>query len=694
MNQSIQKTQTNRLSCEKSPYLKQHQFNPVDWYPWNEEAFKMSKEQNKPIFLSIGYSTCHWCHVMEKESFENETIASFLNQNFISIKVDREERPDIDRIYMTFVQATTGQGGWPLSVFLTPDKKPFFGGTYFPPTRKYNYPGFLDILREISRLWKEKGADIVSNALEINNQLKELLEYGKVQTAKISLNTIKETIDKAKSIFDIHFGGFGNAPKFPQPSLLRFLLQQGTVTNDEELINMVLTTCKAMAKGGIYDQLGGGFHRYSVDPEWIVPHFEKMVYDNAQLLLLYAEAYQISKDVFFSEIAKGIVNYLVRDMKDQHGAFYSAEDADSEGEEGKFYLWTTEQIRNELSQQEYELAKRTFDLRDDGNFTDPIHPDRKGFNILHIIKKPEAAEENLYKFIVKKLLTIRNDRIRPFRDEKIITLWNGLLAAALAKAGRILNEEEWINISKECLDFIINTLWNAQDGTLAHSYCDGVCNFTLLQEDYAGLIYGLIEYYQTTLDDNYLDISIKVAEAMLFNFEDKEKGGLWQTSRKSPDLILNLKDSNDGAIPSGNSLAAYSLLKLYDITGREEFLKPVEKTIEYFSPQIEHNPLSMCGMLSVFYLLSNERLRVGIYGDNKIGFINQLYSVYIPTLTISGKNEVFFNSNYQFSSDKTIAVPCVGNRCLRYAATPQELADIISKEILKLSPMPQRLTSL
>ncbi len=687
MNQSIQKKQTNRLSGEKSPYLKQHQFNPVDWYPFNEEAFKKAKEQNKPIFLSIGYSTCHWCHVMENESFENETIAAFLNHNFISIKVDREERPDIDRIYMAFVQATTGQGGWPLSVFLTPDGKPFFGGTYFPPIRKYNHPGFLDILREISRLWKENGVDIVSNATEINQKLKELFEERETQKSKISLNTIKETIDKAKSIFDNRFGGFGNAPKFPQPSLLRFLLQQGIVINDEELINAVLSTCKAMAKGGIYDQLGGGFHRYSVDAEWIVPHFEKMLYDNAQLLLLYAEAYQISKDRFFSEVAKGIVNYLVRDMKHYQGAFYSAEDADSEGEEGKFYLWTTEQIRNALTQQEYELAKRTFDLRDDGNFTDPVHPDRKGFNILHMAKVPQPSEEDLYKCILEKLFVRRSVRIRPFRDEKIITLWNGLLAAALAKAGRILNEEEWINISRGCLDFIIKTLWNAQDGTLCHSYCDGVCNTALLQEDYAGLIYGLIEYYQTTLDDRYLAASIRVAEAMIVNFEDKENGGFWQTLRKNSDLILNLKDSNDGAICSGNSLATYSLLKLYDITGRDEFLQTAEKTIEYFSSQIEQNPLSMCGMLSTFYLLSNERLRIGIFGDNRTDFINKLYLKYIPMLTISGKSGVFSDTSKQLPTDKTIAVPCIGNRCLRYAKTPQELMDIVSKEILKLFPM-------
>ncbi|MGB9603788.1 MAG: thioredoxin domain-containing protein, partial [Limisphaerales bacterium] len=385
---------TNRLAAEKSPYLKQHQYNPVDWFPWGDEAFNKAKAENKPIFLSIGYSTCHWCHIMEKESFENNEIAKYLNEHFVSIKVDREERPDIDRIYMTFVQATAGQGGWPLSIFLTPEAKPFFGGTYFPPFRKYNRPGFLDILREIARVWVERGVDIVNSAEELNRKFKNWFESPRQN--KINILTYEKVLEKAvemaKSIFDPQYGGFGSEPKFPQPPLLRFLLQQGALRNDHQLYEMVLFSCKAMANGGIHDHLGGGFHRYAVDKHWILPHFEKMLYDNALLLYLYAEAYQISKDIFFYKVAKNIVGYLVRDMRSPEGAFYCAEHADSEGIEGKFYLWTLDEIASVLNQQELQLAARVFNLSNEGNFTDPVHPDEKGLNIIYIAVPPKPEE--------------------------------------------------------------------------------------------------------------------------------------------------------------------------------------------------------------------------------------------------------------------------------------------------------------
>ncbi|MGC8829135.1 MAG: thioredoxin domain-containing protein [Verrucomicrobiia bacterium] len=675
---------TNRLAAEKSPYLKQHQYNPVDWFPWGDEAFNKAKAENKPIFLSIGYSTCHWCHIMEKESFENNEIAKYLNEHFVSIKVDREERPDIDRIYMTFVQATAGQGGWPLSIFLTPEAKPFFGGTYFPPFRKYNRPGFLDILREIARVWVERGVDIVNSAEELNRKFKNWFESPRQN--KINILTYEKVLEKAvemaKSIFDPQYGGFGSEPKFPQPPLLRFLLQQGALRNDHQLYEMVLFSCKAMANGGIHDHLGGGFHRYAVDKHWILPHFEKMLYDNALLLYLYAEAYQISKDIFFYKVAKNIVGYLVRDMRSPEGAFYCAEDADSEGIEGKFYLWTLDEIASVLNQQELQLAARVFNLSNEGNFTDPVHPDEKGLNIIYIAVPPKPEETELLDNIFTKLYERRNSRIRPARDEKILSFWNALLVSALSRAGRIFNQEYWLTHAKEILDFIKNKLWDDQNLTLAHSFCDGELNKTQLQEDYAAVALGAIEYYQATLEEEYLRFAIKLCDSMIQKFEDKNSGGFWQTPPEANELILNLKDTHDGATPSGNSLATVLLLRLYDITGNDAYLKSAENTLSYFIEQLSQNPLAMPEMLSAFSLYSTQRARAVITGrdEEKVNFIKTLYGLYLPTLTISGNSGA--GDFAQYPSDTAAVYLCVGNRCLQPLKTTRELLEAIQREFI------------
>ncbi|MGC8743661.1 MAG: thioredoxin domain-containing protein [Verrucomicrobiia bacterium] len=674
----------NRLGREKSPYLKQHQYNPVDWFPWGDEAFNKAKEENKPIFLSIGYSTCHWCHVMEKESFENDEIAKYLNQHFVSIKVDREERPDIDRIYMTFVQATTGQGGWPLSLFLTPDGLPFFGGTYFPPFRKFNRPGFLDILREIARLWVERGVEIINSAEELNRKFKLWFENPEDNKAN-SLNAaplVQKAIEMAKSAFDRQFGGFGSAPKFPQPPLLRFLLHQGLLQNDHELIEMVLFSCNAIARGGICDHIGGGFHRYSVDERWILPHFEKMLYDNSLLLQLYAEAYQVSKDIRFYKVAKNIVDYLTRDLRSPQGAFYSAEDADSEGVEGKFYLWTLDEIASVLNKEELDLATRLFNLSADGNFVDPAHPEQRGLNIIYFANEPSAHESGLIDSILKKLYDYRKSRTRPARDNKILASWNGLLAAALSRSSRIFNHDDWLIHAKDCLDFIKNRLWNSQDSSLAHSFCDGELNKTLLQEDYAAVALAALDYYQATLDETYFQFATDVATAMIHKFEDKKSGGFWQTDPEINRLILNLKDGQDGVMPSGNSLAAKLLLQLYDITGNSAYLKSAENIFSYFFNQLESIPLSMPEMLSALTLYSTQRARAVITGneEEKVNFVKSLYSCCFPGLTICGVLPE--QSQPQYSNDKSAAYLCIGDRCLQPLTTAQELIETLNREFI------------
>jgi uncharacterized protein YyaL (SSP411 family) len=670
---------TNLLAREKSPYLLQHAHNPVDWFAWNDEAFEKARRENKPVFLSVGYSTCHWCHVMERESFEDERVGKFLNEHFVSIKVDREERPDVDKIYMTFVQATTGGGGWPMNVFLTPDLKPFFGGTYFPPDARYGRPGFLELLQQISRLWQERKGEIAASAAEIHARLEAATTNPAESNPPLTADVLKNAAEIFKSSYDPVHGGFGGVPKFPQPSTPQLLLRCANRFHDDEAARMVLHTCERMAAGGIHDQLGGGFARYAVDAGWLVPHFEKMLYDNAQLAQLYLDAFLVSGDARHAEVARDILDYVLRDMTHPDGGFYSAEDADSEGHEGKFYCWTKDELSRLLTVEEFNVTVKFFGITAEGNFVDHSHPSPlTGQNVLSIvypIRSGVSAERRknsepttlcrdaatttdgeLLASAKSKMLAARAKRVRPHLDDKILASWNGLMLGAFARASAVLGEEKYRAAAEKNLRFIQSKLWQPQSGaavsaapkerrrdacaTLFHRWRDGKRDNVQLLEGYAFLLYGVIELYEATLEPKHLDFAIELAEAMLAIFFDSENGGFWQSANAAKDLILRVKDDYDGAEPSGNSVATLALLKLGAITGRKDFTEAAGKTLRLFAHRLQNFPQAMPFLLHALDFSLQEPRRVVIAGDTDSTNFHELlraaHSVYQPNKIVLG----------------------------------------------------------
>jgi uncharacterized protein YyaL (SSP411 family) len=633
---------TNRLAREKSPYLLQHAHNPVDWFAWNEEAFEKARRENMAILLSIGYSTCHWCHVMERESFEDERIGQFLNEHFVSIKVDREERPDVDKIYMTFVQSTTGSGGWPMNIFLTPDLKPFFGGTYFPPDARHGRPSFLQLLQQICQLWQERKSEIVASAEEIHARLAAATSNPEEPYLPLAVDFLKNATKVFKSNYDPVNGGFGGAPKFPQPGFPSLLLRCAKRFHDDEAARMVLHTCERMAAGGIHDQLGGGFARYAVDAEWLVPHFEKMLYDNAQLAELYLDALLVSGDVRHADVARDILDYVLRDMTHPCGGFYSAEDADSEGHEGKFYCWTMDELSRLLTVDEFIVAARYFGITADGNFVDHSHPQPlSGQNVLSVVNPNVPAEDGLLLASAKrKMSDIRAKRIRPHLDDKILASWNGLMLGAFARASAILGDEKYRAAAERNLAFIQVNLWDEKSRTLFHRWRDGEHDNVQLLEGYAFLLSGVIEFYETTLEPKHLDFAVALAGAMLARFYGAENGGFWQSANDAKDLILRVKDDYDGAEPSGNSVATLALLKLGAITGRKDFTEAAQKTLGLFSHRLQNVPQAMPFMLHALDFSLQEPKRVVIAGDVNSADFQKLsrtaHSVYQPDKIVLG----------------------------------------------------------
>jgi len=633
---------TNRLAQEKSPYLLQHAHNPVNWFAWGDEAFAKAKAEHKPIFLSIGYSTCHWCHVMERESFEDEKVGAFLNDHFVSIKVDREERPDVDKIYMTFVQSTTGGGGWPLNTFLTPDRKPFFGGTYFPPDNRYGRGSFLSVLQQIVNVWKERGAEVSASADEIHARL----ELATTNTNTTNILLTAEAVRRAglifKEAYDPQNGGFGNAPKFPQPSMPVLLLRYARRFNDDEAKQMVLTTCDKMAAGGIHDQLGGGFARYSVDAQWLVPHFEKMLYDNAQLAQLYLDAYLVSGDQRHAAIVRDILDYVLLDMQHPDGGFYSAEDADSEGHEGKFYCWTQDELSKLLSPEEFNVAARYFGITKAGNFVDHSHPQPLAEqNVLSVVQpNVSSADQPLLDSAKRKMIAVRSKRIRPHLDDKILASWNGLMLGAFARAYAVLADEKYRAAAEKNLTFVQAKLWDAKSKTLYHRWRDGERDKVQLLEAYAFQLDGVVQLYEATLDPKHLDFAIALAEGMIARFYDAENGGFWQSSSGSTDLILRVKDDYDGAEPSGNSVATLALLKLAFITDRVDFKQSAEATLRLASIRLEKVPQAMPYMMLAFDFSLAEPSRVVIAGDAQSAkaraLVHASHSVYQPNKVVLG----------------------------------------------------------
>jgi len=602
-NSDIKKNH-NRLIHEKSPYLLQHAENPVDWYAWGPEAFEKARRDNKPIFLSIGYSTCHWCHVMAHESFENPEVARLMNEVFVCIKVDREERPDIDNIYMRVCQMMTGSGGWPLTILMTPDKKPFFAGTYIPRESHHGRLGMLDLIPRIKEVWDTQHAEILKTADQITASLSQLSQDSTGD--ELDKSTLKTAYEQLSSRFSEQYGGFGNAPKFPSPQNLLFLLRYWQSTNDEKALRMVVKTLQSMQEGGIYDHIGFGFHRYSTDSHWLVPHFEKMLYDQAMLAMAYIEAYQATGKKELRETAKKIFTYVLRDMTDQKGGFYSAEDADSEGVEGKFYVWTEDEIRKVLKGEEADLIINVFNVKKSGNFSDEASGENTGANILHLEKtltevafKNKTSVDELKERVEtarQKLFTARNKRIHPHKDDKILTDWNGLMIAALAKGAQACNEPEYANAAKRAADFILTDM-RRTDGRILHRYRDGHAAILANVDDYAFLIWGLLELYETVFDVHYLQTALDLNNEMIKYFWDEQNGGFYFTADDAEELIVRQKDIYDGAIPSGNSVAVLNLFRLARITANSDLEDKANKIMIAFSKDVKSVPSGYTQMM-------------------------------------------------------------------------------------------------
>lgn len=593
----------NHLINEKSPYLQQHVHNPVDWYPWGEEAFKKSKSENKPIFLSIGYSTCHWCHVMAHESFEDPEVGKLINEVFIPIKVDREERPEIDNIYMNVCQMMTGGGGWPLTIILTPERKPFFAGTYFPKESQYGRPGLKDIIIKVKELWDKNPHEALQSAEKVVDVLKQISQNipGSLNNQEI----LEETYSALEESFDPEYGGFGMIQKFPSPSNLYFLLRYWKRTSSENCLDMVTLTLDKMRYGGIYDHVGFGFHRYAVDPQWLVPHFEKMLYDQALISMAYLEAFQITKKPLYQKTAEEIFEYVIRDMQAPEGGFYSAEDADSEGEEGKFYLWTKNELE-EILGDDASLIRELFNISPEGNFEEESTGEKNGKNIFHLnesldkfsVKKGmnmEYLEEKVDESLVK-LFNIRKNRIHPQKDDKILTDWNGLIIAALSRGYQILGDERYSKSAKKAADFILSEMYDQK--RLMHRYKDGESGIFGNLDDYAFLIWGLLELYQATFEVKYLNAAFELNESLNTYFLDEKSGGYYFTADDAEKIILRKKESYDSAIPSGNSVQMLNLLKMAKISEDESLIEIAQKIESYFSYKIKRSPLAHTNMIN------------------------------------------------------------------------------------------------
>jgi uncharacterized protein YyaL (SSP411 family) len=621
----------NRLARERSPYLLQHAHNPVDWFPWGDEAFAKARTDEKPIFLSIGYSTCHWCHVMEHESFENDAIAGVLNQHFVSIKVDREERPDVDRVYMTFVQATTGSGGWPMSVWLTPELKPFYGGTYFPPSSKWGRPGFVDILHEIARVWGANRPKVIESANALTERLRSLEHAAAPVWSVPTSEALDRTVRQFKDAFDPRNGGFGDAPKFPRPSELLFLLREHARTGDSQARDMVLRTLRAMALGGMRDHIGGGFHRYSVDAQWRVPHFEKMLYDQAQLVLAFVEAAQVSGDPFYAEVAEDTLLYVLREMTDADGGFYSAEDADSlppdEGtgagradgaaepdgagagharkKEGAFYLWRDEEI-DALVGDDAPIVKLRFGFEPNGNAPHDPQQEFVGKNLLYVarsiddIARQTARSNDQVVDVLNrarlKMFEARLARPRPHRDDKILTAWNGQMIGAFARMSRVLGGlgdgghsagAPYLNAARRAAAFLRDRMWSASTRTLLRRYRDGAAEIEGYAEDYAYLIAGLLELFQADPQPMWVEWAIALQHKQDEQFWDEAAGGWYSTTGRDPSVLLRMKEDYDGAEPTASSVSVLNLLTLSHLVSNPSWDDRIERTLRLFGSRLE-----------------------------------------------------------------------------------------------------------
>jgi len=635
----------NRLAQESSPYLISHAHNPVDWYPWGDEAFERARAENKPVFLSVGYSTCHWCHVMARESFENKEIAILMNQAFISVKVDREERPDIDKLYMAACQRLTGSGGWPLTVIMTPERKPFFAATYIPGESRFGMKGMRELIPLIRSVWENDRQEVDRIAEQITASFRE--PAVPQEKAAVGAATIEEAFIQLSRIYDSHCGGFGRSPKFPTPHSFCFLLRFRHRTRREEALRMVEHTLIAMRMGGIYDQIGFGFHRYSTDAKWLVPHFEKMLYDQALLMYAYVEAYQVTKKDLYKTTAEEIAHYVRSAMTDGEGGFYSAEDADSEGVEGKFYLWTKAEIEAVLDEADAAFACEMFGIEKDGNFLDEIEGRKKGVNIPYLRRSPADAARHFSmteEALRRRLETVRdtlfhrrNARIHPDRDDKILLDWNGLMIGALAKAGRAFNNDAYRRSAENAARFILERMKDA-DGRLLHRYRKGNAGIAAHLDDYAFFIWGLIELYEATYKEDYLRIACDLAEDMIDRFWDDKAGGFYFAPRSETDLLFRQKEIYDGAVPSGNSVSLANMIRLGMLSMNPLFMDKASELISFFSQTVMASPAGSTHFLAACDLALGPSYEIIVAGRRQSvdtqEMLASLESDYYPHVTV------------------------------------------------------------
>ncbi len=678
---------TNRLINETSPYLLQHAHNPVNWYPWGEEALALAKKEDKPILLSIGYSSCHWCHVMEKESFENEAIAKIMNERFVCIKVDREERPDLDEIYMNAVQVMTGGGGWPMTVFLTPDLIPFHAGTYFPPEDRGGLPGFSKILLVVSDYYRSHRGEVRRVEVQMKDALRQLTEMVPSRE-RLEEKILTNAYTVFRSQFDPVHGGFGKAPKFPNSMTLSFLLRYWKKGGTQEALEMVELTLEKMANGGIYDHLGGGFHRYSVDERWLIPHFEKMLYDNGLLCRIYFEAYQVTHNERYRCVGEEILHYVLREMKSPEGGFYSTEDADSEGEEGKFYVWSRDQIKKVLGKERGTPFCAYYGVTPNGNF-------EGGLSVLHIASTLEKVSKlygvpipDLRKLLEegkRELFTEREKRTRPARDEKILASWNGLMISAFVDGFKVAGHASYLQTAKEAAHFILEKMM--KEGHLMRVFKDGRCHTRAYSEDYAFFIQSLIDLYEATFEFSWLEKADDLNERMIRQFWDERKGGFFLTGTENEPLIAQSKSPYDHSIPSPNAVGVFNLLRLGYLTGQEVLKKKAEEILHLFQTFLRQHPVGFPHMLSgLSFFLSPEE--IGVIGSKNdprtTSMLREIYSAYLPNkiLSLRDPNEKGKEGWFPFLSEKEglerpTAFVCKGFSCLPPAEDAEALKRIL-----------------
>ena len=694
----------NRLADSKSPYLLQHADNPVDWSPWGPEAFAKAAEEDKPIFLSIGYATCHWCHVMAHESFENPLVAALMNEAFVNIKVDREERPDIDQVYMTVCQMMTGGGGWPLTIIMSPDKQPFYAATYIPRESQHGRIGMLDLVPRVAKLWQTDRDSIRGTSKQILEALEKL--EGRSSSGNIEKAAIDSAFNQFSGRYDATHGGFGSAPKFPSPHNLVFLTRYWRRTGNTQALEIVSNTLEQMRIGGVYDQVGFGYHRYSTDTEWLVPHFEKMLYDQAMMVIASTEAWLATSNPVFERTAREIITYVLRDMTSPEGAFYSAEDADSEGEEGLFYLWTISEVERILGKEDAAFAAPVWNFETDGNYADEVKGRRTGRNIPHltrshedmarVLEMTEQEFEKRLESVRSRLFEVREERVRPLKDDKVLADWNGLMVGAIAFAGRVFDEPEWVQAAQKAAEFVFEEM-RTKSGRMLHRYREGDASIPAILDDYVFMTTAMLELYDATFEPKYLERAVELQQQTCELFWDTKRGGFYFTAADNEELLVRQKEIYDGAIPSGNSTAADNLIRLARLTSDDEHLQRANHVFAAFSSDANQMPSAHSQLMSALQRGVGPSLEVVIAGEpgaeDTAALIATVREMYLPQVAVllvppgeSGakiRKLAPFAESYEPVDGKAAAYVCRDFTCQLPTTDPSKLRELLEVVISK-----------